>query len=108
MATIRVEVTAAHIAEAGDERAEWATPVVLAIAELAGVSVEIDGNGDLGCIATIGSRESSTLVVELPSELNAWLDNRWLPEDRVPSEPIAFDLVIDDWLVALVAGAAAS
>ncbi len=108
MTAIHVEVTAAHIAEAGDERVEWATPVVLAIAELADVSVEVDGNGDLGCIATIGSQESSTLVVELPAELNVWLDNRWLPDDRVPSEPIAFDLVIDDWLVALVARAAAS
>jgi hypothetical protein len=117
MAAIRVEVTAEHIA-AGAKPTDpddpnwhevynryWAVPVELAIAELTGVGVDVDGGGGDGTnIATIGTREDATLVVDLPPLVSGWLDDRW--NGRGEGEPIAFDLEIPDWLVDLVRKAA--
>lgn len=103
MTAIPVHVTAEQIAAVGEDKMAWAAPVEDAIAALTGVGVSIDGNGDLGNIATIGTRESSTLVVELPASINAWLNARWEERwDDAGIEALAFDLEIDDWLSALV------
>jgi hypothetical protein len=106
MTSIHVEVTGEQIARAGDDRMAWAAPVEDAIAALTGVGVEIDGDGDKGNIATIGTREDATLVVDLPPEANAWLDRRWDGDrdDRLlGSEPIAFAIELPDWLIDLAA-----
>jgi len=108
MRTLRIRVTAEHIAAAGDERYRWAVPVEEAIAELLDVDVSIDGGGiDSTCIATIGTTSAATLVVDLPPAANAWLDRRWGDEatvsptiaDGARGEPFEFDLeVVPDWL----------
>ena len=109
MASIRVEVRAAHIAEAGPDHGGWAFPVEAAIAELVGVrvaAIDIDGDQS-GYSATIGTHGATTLVVELPEVADDWLDARWESDERIrASVPFAFDLYLDDWLVALVAKAA--
>lgn len=105
MRSIRIEVTALYIAAAGGDRQAWAAPVEDAIAALIGVGVSIDGDGDAGNIVTLGTQEPGTLVLDLPAEANAWLDRRWNgdADDRlVGSEPFAFDLVIDDWIVGFI------
>jgi hypothetical protein len=102
MTAIRVDVTAEHIASSGLPASldGWTQPVELALAELTGQDVSIDGDGDTGNIASIGSTSATTLVVELPAEANAWLNARW--DGKGPGEPFAFDLAIDAWLVDLV------
>lgn len=118
MTAIRIEVTQADIDAAGDYRRYWAVPVEQAIARVAGVDVDIDGGDTDGiCVATIGTIEAGTLVLDLPPAANAWLAARWgdAPsgfaspvELQHHGEPFSFDLVIDDWLVALVGQAAVS
>jgi hypothetical protein len=107
---IRVEVTAEHIAAAGDDRMAWAQPVEAALAELTGQDVDIDcGGHDDGpwSIATIGQREW-TLVVDLHPVAHAWLDARWQQPVNSPDvleergEPFAFDLEVPAWLTKLV------
>jgi hypothetical protein len=106
MTAIRVEVTAEDLAVYDDpERPEtWARPMEAAISALAGQGVDIDGSNEeppgFAYVASIGGRDSgTTLVVDLPPEAGAWLDRRF---DGDRCEPIAFDLIIDDWLVAFV------
>lgn len=103
MKTIRVNVSAEDIAAAGDLRKGvgwWQWPVRRALEGLTGVDVDIDGGDGDNCIATIGGKEDTTLVVELPTEASAWLDLRW--HEKVPGEPFFFELSLPDWLVALV------
>ncbi len=102
MAAIRVEVTAEHIAAADALRLnDLSRPVTDALAEVTGQDVDVSGSEPYGTwIATIGGGEW-TLVVDLPTEANAWLNGRW---DHEPgsSEPIAFDLEIPEWIAGLV------
>ncbi len=102
MASIRVEVTAEHIAACDALRLnDLSRPVSDALAEVTGQYVDVSGSEPYGTfLATIGDGEW-TLVVDLPAQANAWLTGRW---DHEPgsSEPIAFDLEIPDWLVDLV------
>jgi hypothetical protein len=104
---IHVEVTAEQIAAAGDDRMAWAAPVEDALGALSGVGVEIDGDGEMGNVATIGTREVFTVCVDLPAEANAWLDRRWNgPDDRLlGSEPFAFDIEVATWLTDLIRAA---
>ncbi len=97
---VTVNVTAEQIAAAGDDRMEWAAPVEAAIAAIAGVEVSIDGDGEHGCVATIGTTDSATLVLDLPEEASDFLDYRWEGGGR--GDPFTFDLDLPAWLVAFV------
>jgi len=90
---VRIQVSAENLA------AFWAVPVERAIADMTGVAVDIDRDDDI-YIATIGTVESATLVVDLPPKVNAFLDARWNGEGD--GEPFEFDLALPDWLVDLV------
>ena len=74
---ITVNVTAEQIAAAGDDRMKWAVPMEAAIAAIAGVEVSIDGDSEFGCVATIGTTDLATLVLDLPEAANGFLDRRW-------------------------------
>jgi hypothetical protein len=104
VSAIRVEVTSDQIIAAGEEGRDWATPLEVALAGLTGQEVSIDGDDTEGhCIATIG-QDAWTFVVELPDAANEWLDRRWDgdADDRLGSEPLAFDLEVPDWVVRFV------
>ena len=102
MTTFRVVVTAEDIEPvATDVRREWARPVESALARLTGESVDIDGGGDYGNVATIG-QGAWTLVVDLPENASEWLDHRWATGE--PGESFAFDLVIPGWISNLAHG----
>lgn len=102
---IHVSVTAEDIAAGANPDATeahnrfWATPVEEALARLTGENVDIDGGDGTGCIATIG-QGTWTVVVDLPPEVNRFLDARWNGEGD--GEPFAFDLAVDAWLVDLI------
>lgn len=98
MTAIHVEVTAEHIGEV-DAKVAWADPVVMALEELTGQDVDIDGDGATGNIATIG-QGVWTIVVDLPEAANAWLNRRWDHDER--GEPFAFDIEIPTWVADLV------
>jgi hypothetical protein len=116
MTAIRVSVTAEHIAKAGLVPSapqgdpewrfpqDWSNPVDLAIAEVAGVEVEMDGGGRdeefSAWIATIGLREGCTLVVDLPGIVSERLDPYYAQD--IPLEPFDFDIAVDDWLLRLL------
>jgi hypothetical protein len=100
--SVRVEVTAEHIAAAGVDRMAWAAPVEDAIAALTGQTVMIDGGDGDGCVVTIG-QDAWTLVIDLPADVNAWLDARW--EERwadAGAEGWHFDLEVPDWVEQLL------
>lgn len=103
MTAIRVDVTASDIDLDVDVKVAWADPVVLALERLTDQQVSIDGDGEQGNIATIGTRGAWTLVVELPTAANDWLNARW--DGAGAGEPFAFELLVPTWLVALVNGA---
>ncbi len=115
MSAVRVRVTAEDIADGakpGDptdpnwhetHNRFWATPVEEAIARLTGENVDVDGGDGTGCIATIG-QGAWTLVIDLPEEVNRFLDARWNGEGD--GEPFVFALEVPEWVVALVARAA--
>jgi hypothetical protein len=105
MSTIRVQVTAEDIAEADGKSLTdwWHWPVAVALEALFQVDVDIDGNADDGCIATIGGREDVTLVVGLGEEASSWLDARWVSgDDRKAGEPFSFEIALPEWLCALI------
>lgn len=107
MRTLRIRVTAEHIeaAEGLSPSAWWSAPVEHAILGAAGVPVSIDGGGveeggENVNIATIG-QGVVVLVVDLPTDANAWLNARWDAgwDADATGEPFAFDLeVVPDWL----------
>jgi hypothetical protein len=107
--SIHVEVTAEHIAacavvpDIGDgfksTHPESKDPVELAIAAVAGQSVMCDSDAPDGEMATIGDGRT-VLVNNLPSEVTGWIDRYYRGE---AVEPFSFEIVIEDWLVALVA-----
>lgn len=108
MTGVRISVTAEHIAKAGDWPKStvpgpdgWKNPVELAIAERAGegIAVDVDDDDDHWIVA-IGTRQSSTLVVDLPPEAKERLDFSWA--HGVPMEPFEFSIELDDWLVGMV------
>jgi hypothetical protein len=104
MKTIRVSVTAEHIAEAeGKPRPDWwQWPVKAALEGLIGEDADIDGDLPLGYFVTIGARDdNATLVVSLDANAEAFLEARY--ERDVPGEPFFFELQLPDWLRALVA-----
>lgn len=112
MTAIRVAVTAEDIAagaKPGDpsdpnwhetHNRFWAVPVEEAIARLTGEQTSVDGDGDLGNVVTIG-QGAWTLVIDLPDEVNRFLDARWNGEGG--GEPFVFALEVPAWVVALVA-----
>jgi hypothetical protein len=110
MTAIRVSVTAEHIAEAeGKHRMDWWNwPIRAALEELTHVDVDIDGGDGDGCIATIGGKEPTSLVVELGPQASAWLDWRWEHGDQSAypgdfgMELIVFEIELPDWLTSLV------
>ena len=95
--TVRVEVTAEHIAAGarpGEYDPEWHDPIARAIAEIVGVaSVETEYE-----VVTIGTHEPGTIVLDFPREATAWMRRFDAGE---PVEPFSFDLTIPGWLVAL-------
>lgn len=105
MKTIRVRVTAEHIA-AGAIPPEWASavasdplpadfkdPIERAIADALGENVMLDGSSP--AIATIG-QGTVTIVIDLPPEVGAFVDRHY---QGVAGEPFEFDLeVVPDWL----------
>lgn len=105
MSVIHVEVTVDDIIAGVDPDSEeahnrfWATPVEQALARLTGENVDIDGGDGTVCVATIGQGTWS-VVVDLPVEVNRFLDMRWNGEGD--GEPFEFDIAIDDWLVDLI------
>lgn len=111
VSAIRVEVTAEHIAacprlpETGDGyrsgHPDHYDPVELALTQITGCEVRCDQDEDTE-MATIGNGVN-VLVLSLPIVQARWID-RWYRGD--PIEPFAFDVEIEDWLVAMVARAA--
>lgn len=103
MTTIRVSVTAEHIAAAEGLPVSdwWSSPVEQALGVLTGEAVDVDGSTDDGNVATIGQGEW-TLVVDLPEAANAFLNARW--DGGVAGEPFDFDLVMPEWIVSLAHG----
>jgi hypothetical protein len=108
---IRIPVTAEQCAQAGawpragdDRLGRWKSPVELAIGAVTGVDVDVDGDVD-GWHATIGTMESSTLVVDLPAVARERLEPYYAHRGLV-MEPFEFDLELDTWLVAFLAKAA--
>jgi hypothetical protein len=99
---IHVSVTAEDIEAARPRVAfkAWAAPVEDALARLSGQAVDISGDTDEGNLAAIG-QGSWTLVIELPTPANRWLNRRWR-ESIDGSEPFAFDIEIPDWVLSLV------
>lgn len=105
MTAIRIAVTAEHIATAGPWPRTtsttfpqgWQNPVELAIAERAGVDVDVDGDKD-EWHATIGYTAATTLVVDLPGAKDQ-LDAYW---EGAEMEPFEFTIELDDWLVGMV------
>jgi hypothetical protein len=113
VSAIFVEVTAEHIAAAGQPPADdvfvpidaLTDPVERAIAALTGQKVICDEDEPEGHeIATIG-QGATTLVVDLPPEQFEWI-NRWYA--RQPVEPFTFRIEIERWLVDLISRAAGS
>lgn len=110
MTAIHVEVTADDVATAG----AWPklparlppgrkNPVELALARMTGVDVDVDGD-EQSWHATIGTMEGSTLVVDLPEVARERLDFYYAhAHEGVLMGPLAFDIALDDWLVALFA-----
>jgi hypothetical protein len=103
-----IDVTAEHIAAADAlDLNDLSRPVADALGEVVGQHADVSGSEPFGTwIATIGDGDW-VLVVELPPAANRWLNARW---DHEPgnSQPITFDLVIPEWLVALIARVAST
>ena len=97
MSVLVVEVLAADI-EGTDPRRDWAEPVELALQRLTGQDVDIDGGDASGNIATIGQDEW-TLFVDLPDDLNRWLNARWNGDG--PGEPATFRIPVPSWILDL-------
>lgn len=96
MSRIHVEVTADNIAAATRVSKD---PVELAIARLTGHDVSLDSDGpDADEIATIGDGRT-VLVVSTAPTVGPWIERYYRGESV---EPFAFDIEIEDWLVALV------
>lgn len=119
MTAIRIQVTAEDIAacpllpDVGGgwriAREDQRDPVEVAIARVTGQVVTCDEDFDPNDpaavhtqLATIGNG-SSVLVTEIGAETLDWTDRYYRGE---AVEPFAFDLEIEDWLVALIARAA--
>lgn len=109
MTAIHVDVTTDDVATAGawprhDTAVQgWKNPVELALGRMTGVDVDVDGDEE-SWHATIGTMEGSTLVVDLPEVARERLDFYYAHQGAV-LEPFAFDIALDDWLVALFARA---
>jgi len=96
--SIRIQVTAEDCAAAVDY-VDPGDPIELAIARVAGVGCNVDRDVPDGYMATIGPEgPGSTLVVNLPAEVDARLDAWWDHGKRI-AEPFDFALELDDWLV---------
>lgn len=104
VSAVRVSVTAQQIADAPDLHNHWDHPVRDALARLTGQSVDIDGDGQDGYIATIGQDVWTIVIGPLPAAVKDFLDYRW--ENGGAGEPFDFDLEVPAWVVVLVAKAA--
>ena len=108
MTAIHVQVTAEDIAAAavvpdggGDFQSSHPggkDPVELAIGRVTGQDAMCDEDGPGTEIATIG-QGTTTIVVSLPPEIAPWIERYYRGK---PVEPFAFDIKIEDWLVALI------
>lgn len=108
MASIRVSVKAVHIAACAivpdigegfaSSHPEGKDPVELAIADIAGQSVNLDSDVPDGEMATIGDGRT-VLVNNLPDEVTIWIDRYYKGQ---PVAPFDFSIEIDDWLTDLI------
>jgi hypothetical protein len=109
MTAIHVEVMAEDCAEAGpwprhkSAIVGWKSAVELALQRFTGVDVDVDGDEE-SWHATIGTMEGTTLVVDLPEVAKERLDFYYAHQGTV-LDPFAFDVELDDWIVALFARA---
>jgi hypothetical protein len=98
---IRIQVTAEDIEAATAKRID---PVEVALTRITGAATMVDRDVPDGYMATIGAASPGvTLVANLPPEATTYLDRWWDgPGDGTSeTEPIAFRLELDDWLVDL-------